>query len=496
MSDQKNESRTVIQVTTLHGGTGGMGGAGGVTGGAGGKGEGATMNIDGVQNMTNHILKEDLHKWLECPPDTKDRKHELKSLHHQATGGWLLRDDRFVRWKDTPSALWIKGISGTGKSVLSSTAIENITVGCPDQTAVAYFYFDFRNERQHMDIMLCSIVWQLSGRVASPYRCLQRLHETLGKGTIKPQRVHLQGVLENLLLELDQTYIVIDGLDECDKTDWKHLIELIHSLCQPTTKMPNLLFTSQPHEDFKNAFKDVTFIELGSAVSNNDIESFVSSEVPRVGNWASNGKYAKHVTEQIVQKSNGMFRMAACLLIELGRCHWKDDWEEALGDLPAELSGIYSRFLTRATSSLKAVFIEAIFRWLVFSARQIAPDELADAIAFRLDNPAFDFSDPAKSIYHPDRHRGNSDSFERLEGLIIIKERKSRWDGPSIAFAHSSVKDYIISSQFQQKFGTSICLTTDVSHRFITQTCVRYLLLFADPEHSMNEDTLRHYPIS
>jgi hypothetical protein len=55
-------------------------------------------------------LKEDLGKWLGSPPDTKDRQHELKSLHHQATGGWLLCDGRFVRWKDVPGSLWIRGI--------------------------------------------------------------------------------------------------------------------------------------------------------------------------------------------------------------------------------------------------------------------------------------------------------------------------------------------------------------------------------------------------
>jgi hypothetical protein len=62
--------------------------------------------------------------------------------------------------------------AGTGKSVLrcfilllhtksapdnihmgSSTVIEEIVKACPDQSSVAYFYFDFRNERQHMDLM-------------------------------------------------------------------------------------------------------------------------------------------------------------------------------------------------------------------------------------------------------------------------------------------------------------------------------------------------------
>jgi hypothetical protein len=157
-----------------------------------------------------------------------------------------------------------------------------------------------------MDIMLRSIIWQLSGQSPSPYSTLHQLYERLKNGTIWPQHIHLQEVLENLLSELGQTYIVIDGLDECNKTEWKPLAQFIHSLCHPPKNALHLLFTSQPLGEFKTAFKDVTFIELGSWVSNDDIRSFLGSEVPRVGNWASSEKYAKHVTDQIVKKSNGM----------------------------------------------------------------------------------------------------------------------------------------------------------------------------------------------
>ena len=157
-----------------------------------------------------------------------------------------------------------------------------------------------------MNLMLRSIIWQLSGRSPSPYSALDQLYKTLGNGTIQPQHGHLQGVLKDLLAELDQIYIVIDGLDECRKTDRESLVQFIHSLCHPTKNALHLLFTSQPLEEFKNAFKDVSCIELGSWVSNDDIRSYIGSEVPKVGNWASDDKYAKLVTEQIVQKSNGM----------------------------------------------------------------------------------------------------------------------------------------------------------------------------------------------
>ena len=157
-----------------------------------------------------------------------------------------------------------------------------------------------------MDLMLRSIVWQLSRRSPLPYSSLHGLYKTMGNGTIQPQHVHLQEVLKNLLSELDQTYIVIDGLDECNKTDWKSLIKFIQSLSHLTENLPHLLFTSQPLEEFQTAFKDVAFIELGSTVSNDDIRSFVGSIIHGVTNWASNDENAEHVTEQIVQKSNGM----------------------------------------------------------------------------------------------------------------------------------------------------------------------------------------------
>jgi hypothetical protein len=105
---------------------------------------------------------------------------------------------------------------------------------------------------------------------------------------------------------LDQTYIVIDGLDECHKMEWKPLAKFIHSLYHPLKYALHLLFTSQPLQEFQTAFKDIPFIELGSAVST-DIRSFVGSKVSRVGNWASDDNYVKDVTEQIVQKSNGMW---------------------------------------------------------------------------------------------------------------------------------------------------------------------------------------------
>ncbi|KAF7378010.1 HET-domain-containing protein [Mycena sanguinolenta] len=455
-------------------------------------------------------LEKVLEEWL-APPKVSDRQSELQEQQHKSTGSWLLNDSRFQKWQTTPGSLWIKGFSGTGKSVLSSMVIEEILEAYSSRCAVAYFYFDFRNKMQHMKTMLCSLTWQLSSKASPPHSALSQLYERLGHGTIQPPSEHLQEVLKNILSELAQSYIVIDALDECNQADCGSLVQFI---CSLDLKTVHLLFTSQPLEKFHTKFKDITSIELDSVVTSSDIRSFVGSAVLKVENWACQDNHAKAVTEQIMKKSNGMFRLAACLLIELSHCYWEDEWEETLEALPADLFGIYNRFWTRAIDTLKKpVFIQAIFQWLVFSAREMTPTELADAVAFHLDKPGFDFSNLAKSMYYPERNQGNIDAFKILEGLIVIKDKHldqptHRWDfslseymfgdkrpaEPSIALAHSSVKDYILSPHFHQKF--SIIIGPDVSHKFIAQTCVRYLQIFADPKYSMSKATLPNYPMA
>ena len=177
------------------------------------------------------------------------------------------------------------------------------------------------------------------------------------------------------------------------------------------------------------------------------------------------------------------FRLAACLLIALSHCDWEGDLEKTLNNLPNDLFGIYNRFLEPVTSE-HWVYVEGIFRWFVFSVTPITPDQLADAVAF-------DFSDPTKYVYRPDRREGNIRAIPKwLEGLIVIKH--DMWGKSSVALAHASVQDYVLSKQFMAKFGRD--LSAGLSHAFIARTCIHYLLHFTD--HPLNHETFPNYPLS
>jgi hypothetical protein len=69
-----------------------------------------------------------------------------KDLRHPTTGFWLTRDDTFQEWlKETGSCLWLSGIPGAGKSVLSTLVIEECIKYSGNGRAVAYYYCDYKD---------------------------------------------------------------------------------------------------------------------------------------------------------------------------------------------------------------------------------------------------------------------------------------------------------------------------------------------------------------
>ncbi|KAJ7458985.1 hypothetical protein FB451DRAFT_577280 [Mycena latifolia] len=167
-------------------------------------------------------LAEKLQKWLQLPLNMGTKHGATQKLHLKGTSSWFLDGVQFKEWQETPGSLWLEGQSGAGKTVLSSTVIEKpLTPSNLDTApayAVAYFYFDFRNEEtQLMETMLRSIVFQLSKQSPSPFSRLDQCYKTR-KGITPPTSEDLQGILDKLLMELSRTYIVLDALDECNAT--------------------------------------------------------------------------------------------------------------------------------------------------------------------------------------------------------------------------------------------------------------------------------------
>jgi predicted ATPase len=77
----------------------------------------------------------------------------------------LLKSSQYQSWKTGAiSHLWMYGKAGCSKTILCSTAIEDIRVTCEQDvdTSFAFFYFSFSDERKQSDSdLLRSLVAQV-----------------------------------------------------------------------------------------------------------------------------------------------------------------------------------------------------------------------------------------------------------------------------------------------------------------------------------------------
>ncbi|KAJ7759431.1 ankyrin repeat-containing domain protein [Mycena maculata] len=448
----------------------------------------SARTLDRVHDMA---VEEKLEKWLEFPPAMKQKQHDTEALRKEGTGRWFLEDTKFVEWQNNPGLLWIEGPSGAGKSVLSATVIKHVFEeeisfsGAKAPTpASAFFYFDFRaKETRRVEIALRRIILQLSAHSLHPYRVLDE-HYKLSNGQKLPSYKDLQKILQELLRELGRTYVVLDALDECDDSDFVPLVDLISALREWTETPLHILFTSQPRQMFTERFAGITRIALAFDITEEDIRFFITEEIRANPKLKICRRRAGDITDRVAHKSNGMFRLATSLLIELARCKWEDQLDKKLENLPDSLFGIYGRFFDTIPPD-DLVYVNAALRWIMFKKDldqydldnygPMPLEMLADAISF-------DFSNAEEYVYMPNRREANAGAIVGwLEGLVINPTIDGK---PRVILAHASVQDYLLSTHFTTKFKCD--LSESYSHTFLARTCISYFLYFNN--HPLDDD--------
>ncbi|KAF2621127.1 hypothetical protein BU25DRAFT_325665, partial [Macroventuria anomochaeta] len=102
-----------------------------------------------------------IYSWL-SPPDPSTNYHKALQQRQEGTGQWLLHSLMFKQWNvQQNSFLWLHGIPGCGKIVLSSTVVQHLESSNP-ALILLYFYFDFNDtSKQTLKNMVTSLVSQL-----------------------------------------------------------------------------------------------------------------------------------------------------------------------------------------------------------------------------------------------------------------------------------------------------------------------------------------------
>ncbi|KAH9993385.1 hypothetical protein BJV77DRAFT_363007 [Russula vinacea] len=133
-------------------------------------------------------LQENFRRWL-SPPDPSKNHNIARKAHHEGSAEWFLHGNTFSEWKrKTGSLLWIHGKPGSGKTILSSTIIEEI-MGMSEAglASIAHFYFDFRDSlKQDVRGVLSSLLTQLSTESDACCGVLEGLYSAHKDGAKEP----------------------------------------------------------------------------------------------------------------------------------------------------------------------------------------------------------------------------------------------------------------------------------------------------------------------
>ncbi|KAF2657675.1 hypothetical protein K491DRAFT_777065 [Lophiostoma macrostomum CBS 122681] len=146
-----------------------------------------------------------LRDWVRAfsGPDPSPLYKKAKDRRQAGTSQWFLESQSFAAWKGNDnSLLWLSGIPGCGKSVLSSSVIEHIQERCQDNPSMAlgYFFFDFNESRtQYPDAMTSSIVTQLFAKVLKPPARLETYRRSCADGLRQPDPQMRLEILKTLI---------------------------------------------------------------------------------------------------------------------------------------------------------------------------------------------------------------------------------------------------------------------------------------------------------
>ncbi|KAK2470677.1 hypothetical protein H9L39_16908 [Fusarium oxysporum f. sp. albedinis] len=384
-----------------------------------------------------------------------------RERRHPGTGTWLLNSPAFQEWKlGSRHHLWLYGLAGCGKTILSTTILDHL-LQINTHTTLAFF-FDFNDPRkQKLEDLLRSLAIQIyhSGNEAT--RRLDSLFTSHDDGRGQPDTNALSACVDTMIQTSGKVFIIIDALDECTARE-----DLLQWLKHLASRKAQLIVTGRPEADFQREiprlFDERNRVLLDKKAVNADIHSYVNATLEQKPDFVDK-KLSQGILNEIRDKigdgADGMFRWAACQLESLARCLSPKAIELALRSLPRDLNETYYRMLQNIPSEYKSSAIR-LLQFLVYTRRPLTLAEAIEVIATEIDQEPRGFDVDGRLCQ-------KADVLRYCPSLVIIAQViKYAETVEELHLAHFSVKEYLLEqAQFDLESASIV----------ITRTCLTYL---------------------
>lgn len=171
--------------------------------------------------------------------------------------------------------------------------------------AIAYFYFDFRNqEKQAHEILIKSLIVQLSTQFASLPGALANLYSHSQGGACQPSLDSLIITIRDMMKGFQGVYVILDALDEC--SDRAELLEFIAGMVGWRLGHVHILVTSRRERDLEAGLEPHVSgqINLQEAPVDADIQVYIHERLQKWKKWPV--KVLAEIEATLMEGAHGM----------------------------------------------------------------------------------------------------------------------------------------------------------------------------------------------
>lgn len=470
-----------------------------------------------------HAKNDRMQEWEDCLKSLAfpEMDGRLRSIDPPLSGTctWLFDHPEYKQWasNDSSRLLWIRGRSGTGKSVLMKHMVDSLLESHIDEpnTCVIYFFFNSQGtELQRTPLGLFrSLLHQLSSRASNTRSDLTstfaQRSRIIGKAGEKWHwsLEELQGFFKSTLSEVVKqrnVWLLIDALDECDVEGVEEVASYFRFLRPgfPSNGV-HICISSRPHTiaDAIGDYRITVEYENGQ-----DILTYLHGRLSTLDKQRS-----AEVTNFIARRASGTFLWARLTLDRILPLSQEEAFGTELSSVPRSLPALY-QYLIQKKIDDKAVALK-LMQWITFSTRPLSLDEVRWIMVLDKVYHTRQFSQESQGAQGlTSNNEAVKEQICRLSGGLCVA-LKAEEDVSStgaeavprkqvVTFIHQSVKEFFIHEGLELLGGGPSSRAAKEAHHSLFKACICYLEMDKtaqsanlDGGESLSRFTLLHYAV-
>lgn len=251
----------------------------------------------------------DILNWL-TPVDYGPQQSDCLKKRQRGTGEGLLTCGEYQIWLDTSGrTLFCPGIPGSGKTILTSVVVDDITNRFHHDATVgiAYVYCNFKPKYdQKVDDLLASLAKQLAESLPSLLRSVKDLHDRHRTKRTRPLLEEISSTLYSVATKYSRIFIIVDALDEYQTTDrnWKKFLTELFTLQAKTGA--NLFATSRHIPDIEKEFRGCLIYKIVARYE--DVCTYLDTRMSQLRKFiAKSPDLQKEIKDKIARATDGMY---------------------------------------------------------------------------------------------------------------------------------------------------------------------------------------------